>query len=246
MEKDLKEAAFCANIYGCKAGSNLWHTAAEYDQGTCNVCPEDASPLFPRQDLIAAVESCPLCAMVLSPLKHNNQEEWISGQSIARSFEHKPENDLEEPCLICGSEPKTILKWMDRDGVLNMRHHPHLEARQRTTTVEADTKLYRLPETMLEQVSEAKVPDLPFLEAVNILATMNQNLNNKEVFSTIKKTTTSQELMNWSLRDYETILRVFPDGSNFSRVLRKRMLKLWSLIEDLKQRKKMWLSKHKE
>lgn len=241
IENDLVEPGFCPNIYGCKAGSNLWECASDYEAETCKVCPEPASPLMLRRNLRETVMDCPLCSVVLSPLYRNNEKEWVSGHDVAKYFSEKKSTEFAEAlrhqCTMCGAEAGIVLKWMENGGFLELKHHPRQPGKN-SEEKEEDKK--NLLEEPLKQVNPASLPDIEFREALELLITFREHLDDRKAFLALHKAI-EKDLHSQKPNKQETILRIFPAGSAFSLVLRKRLSGLWKHLKDLEKRRKQWL-----
>lgn len=231
LHAGLEEPAFCANIYSCMAGRDPWHTATEYSMAICRVCPGTPSPLLPRNVLVEIVRACPLCSVVLSPIVENNRERWISGKHLLEHYCHLPdiEEALRRPCLMCGAVPKVILRWMQKSGFLYCLEHPRATQVQ-AAPKEATSAQHDEFERLLEQVTIDFLDDIPFTDALEVLISLRDHLNDVAAFLDLKGHLRMHDVLSWHSAQKEAILQLFPQGSTFASILRYRLNGLWQKL----------------
>lgn len=249
LESGLKEAAFCANIYGCKAGSRPWIAAAEYDNGHCRVCPDPASPLLPREKLETIIDDCPLCSLVLHPDLTDPGSEYPSKKGIGPRFAEKfreNKGSLNRDCLICGAKPINVIAWMNRDGeVFGALSSPHAlspDEQAEDTKVSSPSDLQTLKEA-IDKRRGAELPKENFESALSLLTALRLYQDDRQAFSAIKKGMELHELLETDQAKLDSIVQIFPRGSHFAVVLRRRLNGIWKFQKELLDRTRGWLSK---
>ncbi|PWC40184.1 tubulin-like doman-containing protein [Azospirillum sp. TSO22-1] len=112
----LRRPGFCRNLFDCNAGARPWSTAAEYDLGTCHACTgTDRAPLLPFEHLSRHITHCPICLSLLG-LRDGSKVRRFRPEDLAEHFRDQPGHELPDTCVICGSEPAKIIRWMLETG----------------------------------------------------------------------------------------------------------------------------------
>ncbi|MGF7206109.1 hypothetical protein GGE65_000667 [Skermanella aerolata] len=110
----LAEAGFCRNLFGCPAGGRPWSTAAEmHEHEHCESCYDRRHPalLLPWDELRTCVTRCPVC-LTLVGLPKDGQIHRFSPAELVTHFLQHDDPEPDQPCVICGTQPSAVLRWM--------------------------------------------------------------------------------------------------------------------------------------
>jgi hypothetical protein len=257
LREDLAHPAFCRNIYGCKAGANLWWAVTEYgtkdSERTCRACRHDDTPLISWYDLQPTIDSCPLCMVVLgtkkvpSPLTTKYTPEYIMQEMLKLAT--RPDPKLDEPCLICGTVPAVVSLWMERTGFFKTEVKEEVEEEARDDQIEFKEKVERESKAakskldmMSKVVSHRSIPEFSFNAAWEVLDTLREYQDDREAFQLLKK----PEVLDNLYRDYpkimDSILRAFPSESRSSSAISRRLHAINRLLNEDKRRVNDWIS----
>ena len=196
VEDDLKEPAYCPNIYGCAAGATLWDTACEHGNATCYVCPEPQAKRLPRKRLLEVVNGCPLCSLVLSPVPDGLRRiETTPGLLENRFSNNTPD---EHRCDICFCAPDLLLEWMRRDGFLAQ-------------------------EEAVEDQAQTHLPSISFQAALALLQAFHAHRDETHAYHAVTGVVAGLAAKGDPMLPLESLLRIFPEDSRNQRTLHIRI-----------------------
>jgi hypothetical protein len=110
----LDTPGFCRNLFGCPAGASPWSTAAEMaDDGVCECCRDRQHPavLLPYGELLERVRRCPAC-LTLIGIPSDGRVNRMNAAGLAVHFTGFDDAEPDRPCVLCGTQPAAVLRWM--------------------------------------------------------------------------------------------------------------------------------------
>lgn len=144
----VKRAGFCRNLFGCRAGSRPWGSAADFAHDRCSAChnlgESETSLLLRYEDLAGHIDRCPICLSLLGLPKGSRVEKMSPGQ-LLQHFLHREPSELQTPCVICGVHPAAALKWMAEADYFSGASIEHVPERDITALTNSLAGSYALP-----------------------------------------------------------------------------------------------------
>ncbi|WP_448207787.1 tubulin-like doman-containing protein [Azospirillum sp. sgz302134] len=167
----LKRPGFCRNLFSCHAGARPWSTAADYDLGNCQACGgADKIPLLPFEHLSRHIDVCPIC-LVLLGRRETNRVRHFRPEDVAEYFRDRPAHTLPDSCVICGSQPARVLRWMLETGYFGATN-----ADVQESTLQALRNTFSIGQP---------IPDIPAELGMDILEAMLQDHTERALHESI-------------------------------------------------------------
>lgn len=184
LSNDFERSGFCRNILNCRAASDFWHTASDYERGSCKVCRDESGQLLDRADIVEHVQRCPVCLSLFGLPKEPNSGsglgiERYSAEMLAHHFANLPSGKFRfgDPCVVCATRPPGILFWMVKRGFFKQ------------SGVLDPTKLEENLSRIMDRYSDdtQPLPDISPVQFLDLLEMLKGERNNQRVLRELRK-----------------------------------------------------------
>lgn len=229
----LLRPAFCRNLFDCRAGAAPWSTTADFRREDCRACGDERhSQLLPFDDLDLHVCRCPIC-LILIGVPDGNRVRRYTPRQVLQHFS-RMENavtSVHSDCVICGTQPAAVLKWFAKGDYLTTASDEN-----GTEPFSDDDARVALSNLRLRFGQNFTVPDLPVLDAMEILRALRNCRKTQPLYETLK----NLSLFDRRRSDFDRIEgefdMLFKTGTVASKAIKRRIGQLKALHLEITQR----------